>query len=90
MYSTEFSSEVSLGKIEQEIDGCCFLPKGSNSKPQNHARGANSCQRLYSFLSLKLKKILVCKHKLELQYNLYSHAATNSEEESCRKHICPN
>lgn len=53
MYSTEFSSEISLGEIEQEIDGSCFLPKGSNSKPQNHARGANSCQRLHSFLSLK-------------------------------------
>lgn len=49
MYSTEFSKKVPISKVEQVIDGNCFLPEGSNSKPQNLVRVSSNCQRLYSF-----------------------------------------
>ena len=35
MYSTEFSKKVPIGKVEQVMDGSCFLPEGSHSNPQN-------------------------------------------------------
>lgn len=32
MYNTEFSQKIPISKVEQGIDGSCFLPEGSNSK----------------------------------------------------------
>lgn len=38
IYRAEFSKKVPTGKVSQVIDGSCFLPEGSNSKPQNSVR----------------------------------------------------
>lgn len=49
MYSTEFSKEVPVSKVEQGTDGSCFLSEGSDFKIKNLVRQSCNCQKLRSF-----------------------------------------